>query len=354
MLPARYGDCLWIEYGEPGNPRRILIDGGLVTTYDAICARADRANKRCKVDLLVVTHVDADHIEGVVKLLGNLPSNLSFGEIWFNGWRHLPGTSRSRLGGPQGEKLTSLIVDSGIPWNRSFNGGAIVTTERGAPPTVKLSEGMKLMILSPTIEQLRRLRPQWERECRKAGLLPGSVAQARAALERDRRLRPRRLGGETKDVRLLANEPYEPDSAVANGSSIVLLAQFAGKSCLLGADAFPEVVEACIRRITGPSKHLSLEAFKVNHHGSKFNNSPALLKAVRCRRYLISTNSTLFEHPDPETIARILTTASTPVQLFFNYRSEQTTLWDNKRLQKKWKYTAHYPNNNASSLEVVL
>ncbi len=27
-LPARYGDCLWIEYGSGDNLRRILIDAG--------------------------------------------------------------------------------------------------------------------------------------------------------------------------------------------------------------------------------------------------------------------------------------------------------------------------------------
>ena len=27
VLPARYGDCLWIEYGDAAAPRRILIDG---------------------------------------------------------------------------------------------------------------------------------------------------------------------------------------------------------------------------------------------------------------------------------------------------------------------------------------
>ena len=29
MLLAGHGDCLWIEYGDPQAPRRVLIDGGL-------------------------------------------------------------------------------------------------------------------------------------------------------------------------------------------------------------------------------------------------------------------------------------------------------------------------------------
>ena len=27
MLPAEHGDCLWVEYGDPGRPSVLLIDG---------------------------------------------------------------------------------------------------------------------------------------------------------------------------------------------------------------------------------------------------------------------------------------------------------------------------------------
>src|SRR4029450_5087816 len=32
-LLAGHGDCLWIEYGDPQAPRRVLIDGGATGTY---------------------------------------------------------------------------------------------------------------------------------------------------------------------------------------------------------------------------------------------------------------------------------------------------------------------------------
>lgn len=40
MLPAAHGDCLWLEYGERARLKRILIDGGVAPTFDAITARA--------------------------------------------------------------------------------------------------------------------------------------------------------------------------------------------------------------------------------------------------------------------------------------------------------------------------
>src|SRR5688572_14613920 len=73
MLPASLGDCLWIEYGDEHTPHRILIDGGTVGTIDAIRAKICSVAKRegrCHLELVVVTHIDADHIEGIIKLLG--------------------------------------------------------------------------------------------------------------------------------------------------------------------------------------------------------------------------------------------------------------------------------------------
>jgi beta-lactamase superfamily II metal-dependent hydrolase len=40
---------------------------------------------------MVVTHIDADHIDGSVILLRDLPkSKIHLKELWFNGWSQLP------------------------------------------------------------------------------------------------------------------------------------------------------------------------------------------------------------------------------------------------------------------------
>jgi glyoxylase-like metal-dependent hydrolase (beta-lactamase superfamily II) len=74
MLPAFLGDSLWVEYGDPARPSRFLIDGGLVGTVQIIEQRirevAKKEGGRCRLELLVLSHVDADHIEGLIKLLG--------------------------------------------------------------------------------------------------------------------------------------------------------------------------------------------------------------------------------------------------------------------------------------------
>ena len=351
MLPAYHGDSLWIEWGNRGSPNRLLIDGGLSGTYNAI---VNRAGERCRLELFCVTHVDQDHVEGAVKLLANLPATLEIRQVWFNGWDQVSGASR--LGAVQGEKLGAAIVNhAGLPWNKSFQGKAVVVPPDGNLPNFEF-EGLTLTVLSPGKDQLIALKPVWERECAKAGLTPGSIEEAEEALLEDRRLRPRRLG-ESVDVTSLAEEVYVADSAPANGSSIALLAEYDGKALLLGADAHSEVIEAGIRRLLSQrrQKRLTVDAFKMCHHGSKYNNSAALIGLLDCPRWLVSTNGDKFHHPDRETIARVLAAhRSDDKELFFNYRSDDNQVWELDSLQRDWKYAAAYPRSDKGGIVVEL
>src|SRR5690606_36302877 len=116
MLPAAHGDCLWLEYGDGHEVRRILIDGGPAHTYPALRERILHLPRSARrFELLIVTHIDADHIEGVIRLLQDAPAlGLVFERIWFNGWEQLtrvPDPAGVPLGAVQGEYLSLLIAD---------------------------------------------------------------------------------------------------------------------------------------------------------------------------------------------------------------------------------------------------
>mgnify|MGYP001767587172 CR=1 FL=1 len=80
MLPDTYGDAILVEYGTADRPHYILIDGGPYSDYKdgGIEEQAwHSAQERLAADtaslaLRVVSHVDADQIEGVIKLLNAL------------------------------------------------------------------------------------------------------------------------------------------------------------------------------------------------------------------------------------------------------------------------------------------
>jgi len=78
MLPADNGDCLWIEYGDPSSPRRILIDCGAVSAARTVASRIESIGAPSKrvFELFVLTHIDADHINGAPSTRRPQPADL--------------------------------------------------------------------------------------------------------------------------------------------------------------------------------------------------------------------------------------------------------------------------------------
>lgn len=339
MLPANHGDCLWIEYGPPDDIHRVLIDGGPTYAYEQLAARLPADG--CHFDLLVITHMDFDHIGGILRLLTNLPPGVTFDDVWFNAWQHFPKTDE--LGAVQGEMVSAIIRCRGLPWNGHF-GGCAVTVDSGVPPEVRLAGGMRLRVLSPSPAALAKLRPIWEKEVRAAGMQEGSHEDAWAELLRREKLPVDLLGCQRADAEELDRHPFLPDASPANGSSIALLACYEGRSCLLAGDAFPAQVErmAVVLAAERGERQLKIDALKLSHHGSKGSTSPELLGSLDCSRYLFSTNSKIFRHPSPEGVARVVLHGRPEKTLLFNYRSPINEVWDDDALRERYQYTTIY------------
>src|SRR3954452_20564376 len=172
MLPARQGDALWLEYGDAAHPRRALIDAGTPETWNALRPRTEAlAPTDRHFEALIVSHIDKDHIGGVLPLLEDTALGVTFGDVWFNGFRHLPDTLEP-MGPVEGERLTTLLVDGHHPWNDAFGGRAVVVPDGEAPPVRTLPGGLELTVLSPHPAQLAKLRPIWEPLVRENGLDP--------------------------------------------------------------------------------------------------------------------------------------------------------------------------------------
>jgi hypothetical protein len=276
MLPAERGDALWLTYGEPPDLHHVLIDGGPKETIESLVSTLeDRigglGNGVNRLELLTVTHVDTDHIQGVAALISDHSRVKLFRDVWFNGYRHL-----GLLGGPDGERVTSALEPNPGRWNRAFGGGPVAVPSTGKLPTKKLRGGLELTLLSPTPAELACLAPKWERECEKAGIVPGKGAPVPRSWRRNQLLGP-------PNWAMLAAKPYRRDRAEANGSSIAFIATYGGKSVLCAADAHSEVLERSLDRL-GPGPH-TFTAVKVSHHGSRANRA----RCERCPPGRVST-----------------------------------------------------------------
>jgi beta-lactamase superfamily II metal-dependent hydrolase len=90
----------------------------------------------------------------------------------------------------------------------------------------------------------------------------------------------------------------------------------------------------------------------LSHHGSKANTSPELLKIIDCTRFAFSTDGSRHDHPDPETIARILKNdPDRHKALIFNFRQPSTEIWDDDRLKKQWHCNCCFPKENAAGIQ---
>lgn len=325
-IQAGHGDALFISYGDASAPLHILVDGGTTDTTNNLLTVLGEACRdgKLRLEALVVTHYDLDHINGIIEILKEKPAWLEIGDVWFNGKKH--ARPKDTLGTVQGDDLTRLI-DGKYPWNLAFGGKRICATDSNEP--IDLA-GMVVWVLSPDETRLASLGVEWKNDA------PPPEPEAEAEADK--------LG--RKDVwPLMAYSKFNPpkfkaDGSVPNGSSIALMLEYDHRRALLTGDAFASVV---MDALTECFKLLPVEVsvLKVSHHGSKANTDSKLLKAIKCDRFLFSTDGAIHRHPDQGLIGQIIESRSR-AQLVFNYRQPQTTGWLSP--PSDWpEYTATFP-----------
>ena len=398
MLPAAHGDCLWIEWSSDDTIHRILIDGGPAHTYPRLLERiAGLPPDGRRFDLLVVTHIDADHIEGIVRLLRDAETlGVEFERVWFNGREQLdrlPERVGDGLGAVSGEYLQLLLHDlegrAGDVWNVGFEHGIVYCDpEAGLMPKLSLPGGLTLTVVSPDLERLHDLDEHWEDELRRLGVDVGRPDELRAGLAGDGRLRPLadELGGDEMDGLVDSDDADAPDDggrfpfdeiptdlevplpdelggdggamefgsddSPANGSSIALLAEWQdGPTVLVAGDAFAGVLQASVEHLLDGRPRLPLDVFKVPHHGSVANLTPDLLGLLACRAYMVSTNGAVFGHPHDRAVELLVEHHGHRARprIVFNYRSETTAPFASELIGGR-RCTVVYPEGSGITL----
>lgn len=347
LIQAAQGDCIWIEYGKDVDSlHRILIDGGTSGTYKKLKKRIKALPPTERhFDLLVITHIDADHIAGVLKLFEDTSLGVTFSDIWFNGYKHL--SSIVPRGVKQAEKLTTYLEKDNIPWNKAFQGKSVCIPKGKKPLSVTLEGGMKLTIYSPTQKALEKLKPKWEKELKKAGLLlPTRTLKMNSSTPPS----PPKI----PDIQQLALTPFKSDTSLTNGSSIAFIAEYENKKMLFSGDAYATTLLKSIQKYLPKCEPLYLDVFKVPHHGSEGNVSKKLLERLRCSKYLISANGAYHKHPDDVAIAKIITYGGHKSDIYFNYLSKYNEVWKDPKLQEKHHYFSHYPKKKDTSITILL
>jgi len=341
VFPAQRGDALWIEYGPAATPFRILVDGGITKTGREYLIGLIDGLGDPRIDLLVVTHIDLDHIQGVIALLKDLPPEVKINRVWFNGWDQLPRPPLQPHGVAEGIALSKQLEARFKPaWNCNAGGSWIGVGPDGAPRNIALPGAMVATVLSPDNDKLLALRDIWDDVVEEFGAAAEAEEEAEEEVQQPiDGLEP--MGADEIDVAGLAEGRFQEDDAVPNGSSIACLLTFKRKSALLLADAHPSLVLASVKALS-PGQPLRADCVKLSHHGSKYNTSLELAKQLESPRWIFSSNGATTKHPNPEAVARVLHGSPGKKELLFNYRTKYNEMWDDATLMEDHDYTAVY------------
>ena len=337
FLQAGNGDSILLSFNDGEKNRNILIDGGVEETYFSnstglygeLEPEIDLIRKKNEViDLLILTHIDNDHICGLLKLF-ELDDNAFelVKNVWFNSGKLIAQNFNEsentdlRVGlriysDPQTGVHEAIEFEDYLEKKAIWNKKLIIQGQ-------KLEQhGVKIEILSPNEAQLKRLLKEYKK-------VTGNNTYT-AAKENDWRTNIKDFIEEESK----SNFKFTQDNSVKNGSSISFILSIKDKHFLFLGDSHPNGVVKQLKTLGYcKDKQLEVEFIKVSHHGSKANTNRELLEIVKTDNYIISTDSSVYNHPNKRTIARILNV--NPDAIFhFNYEHVRNELFSNQDREK--------------------
>ena len=320
LLHANSGDAIHLRTkDEEGNYCNILIDGGTSDTYSYKNKKGKVVDGELKsliecirnqnehIDLLVLTHVDCDHIGGILKWIekDSDAKNL-VKRVWFNSGRLISEYFNQK----EIEENLLNIKDSSYSSNTSIPQGATfedfieknnIWDRRILKSKDEINMfGLKFTILSPPENKLQLLLHKWKKE---ASIFDTS-----------------RVNDYSLSLSELINsDSFKEDDSIHNGSSIAFVVEKQEKKILFLGDAHPQtIIDSLISLGYSQENPLKVDFLKLSHHGSKANTSIELLNLIQSERFFISSNGGQYQLPDKRCLARIIKSKKAP-KLYFNY-----------------------------------
>lgn len=319
ILPAHHGDCFIVKtFDKQQNEFNILIDGGTAKTFEEVLKK--ELKKISLIDIVVLTHIDSDHIAGLIKFVKHAffkPSQI--GKYWFNSKNIKFISKGDNISSGQAKTFEELLIDKGDikeKWEEEITVG-------NKP---MLPEGINIEIISPSREILDNLYLKWPD-------LSSEYIKKIKDISIFSTIKPSQIDrGRLEDLALLDDNPDKDIIGdIINSSSIAFILKTFDMSILFLGDAHPHLIEQVLSAKYSTENKLVVDYVKISHHGSKNNTTNALLDMIDCNKYIISTNggNSSHTHPDRETIARIIhhpervkTKYSKHRKIYLNYKKE--------------------------------
>ncbi|HTG87336.1 MAG TPA: hypothetical protein VL907_09900 [Pyrinomonadaceae bacterium] len=321
-LQAKHGDSLLLHYGKANAPKLIVVDGGPAGVYNgSLRPRLTELKESRSPDaplsirMLMISHLDDDHVNGVLALLNDLVDKQNDREelpfdiltLWNNTFDDIIGNDGDELlkalgsagksksgkaasassfsspGGaiaasvPQGRDVRNNASLLAIGINDPFKG--LVSTPAKGKKSVPIGDGLKFTVLGPVTERVEKLQEEWNKVHLKKGLAKNEKGKAIAQAF--------------------------VDESVFNLSSIVVLAEAGTKKMLLTGDSRgDDVMNALKTSGLLKSGTIHVDLLKLPHHGSDRNVATEFFRSITADHYVVSADGR-FGNPEISTLQMI-------------------------------------------------
>lgn len=365
MFDSAEGDCFFLEFYFDSTKYTILMDTGpgmcwttsLKPFLDQLIAKKE------KINVLVITHIDNDHIGGAIRLFQSKEYSDLVEEVWFNGLKQVLNTDAVNsvsdnqtayqriifkhrhndssdgthpISARQALSLGNMLESLGKPTKR-------ITCD--TPPVIE-TDNFRIDFLLPTENQLKALQNHFLHFLRLAGgskqiiLTPeGEIAFEHLMRDDDttnQDIHPiSKVSLDIHRIEKWATAKADKDQSVTNTSSIAICITFYDKYFLFPGDAAGQDILEAVDNKNLPTNY---EVIKLPHHGSN-RNSLSLPEKLDAKKYLISTDSKRISHPGKETLAKLVTRHTVgSLHLVFNNHIPMYELFHDAWCEDKYHY----------------
>ena len=316
-LPAKHGDSLLIHFG---SQQLVVVDGGPPGVYaGALKPRLEDIRKKRKlppttpleIELMMVSHIDADHITGLLELTKKMkeqkdskePSPWTIKRFWLNSFDDTVATGVGGHGAAvadvtaadadvfaasltltpasvkQGRDLEKLLPALSLDGNVPFK-GLVQCPADSTAHTIAIGD-LELTVIGPNEANIELLRAEWAKKV------------VDVIKKEKEKAKPSALVADYVDA-----SPY-------NLSSIVVLAKCQDKTMLLTGDGrgdhtLDELEKAGVIK----DGRVIVDLLKLPHHGSSRNIDQDYFDTIRATHYVISADGK-YSNPDTETLEMI-------------------------------------------------
>jgi len=305
MLKAEHGDCFLISLETiAGTVMNILVDGGTRRTYRAELKGIllNIIKKGETLDIIIVTHIDDDHISGIISLFEDTDfiNKLYPKVVVYNFYNSQPvwKSSNNHISYRQGNALSELLVK----YNKRESSKVKVCSAISGE--ILDFDGVEIYILTPLLSDRNTLND---------------------ILQKNRNQISTCENDYTLSIESFDNMDENFSSTMTNKSSISFIISCEAHAVLMMGDAPPDLIyQQLLQMNYSRDNPLKLSAIKLSHHGGDNSISSKLLGIIDCDNFLISTSGKVFKHPKKKTLVQILK-FNNKAKLYLNYRRDVFT-----------------------------